>query len=290
MTAARCLMRPSKIFREDGSMKVIEYGILESNQGVYNAIGNMLRAAFQQIDENSKDAANRIRTEVAETYKKMDGALPEVIIELARRGWYLPPKVVDISFVGELSEFIKSKKIEQLDSMMETRIAVSLDSIRARTIQHFPNRANIINAAMNAHCNEVFELSVPILLIQSEGMVQDKWGTKLFASDNNGLVTKERAENSKSGFFTDALFLVLIEKVAITANKNDRLDFPDAYNRHEIIHGSDTDYATYQNSLKAISLLDFIASIVTKNAEDTNKNRSLVKQSSSPFAGEDTQT
>lgn len=147
---------------------------------------------------------------------------------------------------------------------MESWITSSIPEIEARAVARFPNRAPIITATMVAHQRQQFELSVPVLLIQVEGMCVQEFGMKFFSTTKGVPKTKEFAESMIDGPMTEVFLLPLCQPSGLTASADYRLYYPHAINRHEILHGTNTDYPSLTNSLKAISLMDYFVSLVVK--------------------------
>jgi hypothetical protein len=50
----------------------------------------------------------------------------------------------------------------------------------------------------------------------------------------------------------------------ISANQQERKIYPEVLNRHEILHGVDVAYPSKRNSLKAISLLAYLVTMVAE--------------------------
>ena len=66
------------------------------------------------------------------------------------------------------------------------------------------------------------------------------------------------------GTITSALLEPLKNPIAVASSYNDRSNYPDVLNRHEILHGIDYEYGNEINSLKVISILNYISSILYK--------------------------
>ncbi len=60
-----------------------------------------------------------------------------------------------------------------------------------------------------------------------------------------------------------SLFYPLTIPLPISASEYERATLPEVLNRHAVLHGESLDYGTEANSLKAISLLYYIGSVLT---------------------------
>jgi len=59
----------------------------------------------------------------------------------------------------------------------------------------------------------------------------------------------------------------------ISASEHERGDAFVGLNRHQVLHGESTQYGTEMNSLKAISLLNYVAHILTDRGDKTTKDK-----------------
>lgn len=239
-------------------------------------IGASLRVAFQPITAMTSQLLNDFRPvmlAVAESIDRLPNDLRIVVSALAERGWYISG-VMDMSCLRALQAATESSKLALLDELMESWVTSCAHEIEARAVTRFPNRAPIIAAAMRAHESEQFELSVPVLLIQVEGMCVQELGTKLYSTKKGIPNTKVVAQSMIDGPITDVFWLPLSQPSGLTAGADYRSNYPHALNRHEIVHGTITDYASLRNSLKAISLMDYFVSLVVKEKLSNARNES----------------
>lgn len=234
-------------------------------------IGANIQAAFQSIAKMAAQAFDDFRPAmlaIAEAIQKLPDDLRIVVSALAERGWYISAEM-DIPFLRLLQAAIESGDLSVIDKLMESWVVSSISEIEARAATRFPNRAAIIAAAIQAHQRQEFELSVPVLLIQVEGMCVQEFETKLYSTKKGVPNTKELAELMIDGPITEVFLIPLCQPSGLTANADYRSNYPYAINRHEILHGINTDYASLTNSLKAISLMDYFVSLVVKEKPPT---------------------
>lgn len=234
-------------------------------------IGANIQAAFQPIAKMAAQAFDGFRPAmlaIAEAIQKLPDDLRIVVSALAERGWYISAEM-DIPFLRLLQAAVESGDLSVIDKLMESWVASSVSEIEARAAARFPNRAAIIAAAIQAHQRQEFELSVPVLLIQVEGMCVQEFETKLYSTKKGIPNTKDLAESMIDGPITEVFLLPLCQPSGLTAGADYRSNYPYAINRHEILHGINTDYASLTNSLKAISLMDYFVSLVVKEKPPT---------------------
>lgn len=194
--------------------------------------------------------------------------LRDMVQLMVERGWFISARM-DVSHLQEFKRLHKASQISEIDTLMSKWIDQEIPRILESAVQLFPDRQTILEAAISAHHNGQFVLSVPVLLIQVEGMCVEKLGEKLYASNNGVPKTKAATEYLIRGTLSEVIFLPLREFHGLTAREKNRGKWPEAPNRHEIMHGIVTDYGTRLNSLKALSLLDYFVTFV---ASDTKSN------------------
>jgi hypothetical protein len=132
-------------------------------------------------------------------------------------------------------------------------------------------RMHILAMAIGAHIEGKYELSVPVLVAQIEGILLEgsRYGGWIKpnrevanikeACDNDGSFVGRLAKN----FFVTAFFQQFTIGQPVVPNLS----------RHAILHGVDTDYPTPENSLKLILLLD-----CTLNVFDEQRSTSSVSE------------
>jgi hypothetical protein len=206
---------------------------------------------------------------IAEALDRLPAELRPVVNALAERGWFISAEM-DMSHFRAFMDATDAGDYARLDTMMQEWIRDQLPRIKASACDRFPNRAEIISSAMDAHEAGQFALSVPVLLIQVEGMCVEVFGTKLYSTEGGMPRTRAATETLLDGPLSEILFLPLREPTALTASKALRSNYPDAPNRHEIVHGIDTHYATAQTSEKVISLLDYFTTFVVPDVDKNN--------------------
>lgn len=231
----------------------------------------------RSIQEMALRAARAFETTVAPTlsaFLESMRRLPEEakpgIRGLMERGWFISGEMG----ASELREFTRIAEIgngEQLDASMSQWTRTELENVLARACARFPNREAILRAAFSAHVVGTYELSVPVLLIQVEGMCVEVLGKKLFSTSRGVPQTKQAADLFIDGAFSEVILLPLREVHGLTASESARASWPNAPNRHEILHGRDLGYGVELNSLKVISLLEYFVTFVAKERDTRTK-------------------
>jgi hypothetical protein len=198
---------------------------------------------------------------IADGLQRLPDELRPVVRTLAERGWFISGEM-GMSELRHLQRVVETTDAAQLDVEMAGWIEEQLVRIENTAAQRFPAREQILAAAFAAHRAKTYELSVPVLLIQVEGMCIEILGRKLFATKDGVPRTKDATEMLIDGAFSEVILLPLREAHGLTASEGNRSNWPEAPNRHEILHGISTDYATKLTSQKAVSLLEYFVTFV----------------------------
>jgi hypothetical protein len=183
--------------------------------------------------------------------------------KLASNGWFLIGEV-------ELNKFPEIMKAsdEILDKIMTDFTNDHLDSIVTSIYEAFPHRAKIIQKAVEAHNNELFELSVPVFLIQADGISSEILNVSFFSKRNGKPKTGEAKlaviEADIDEISTEYYYRLLPLDMLTSLNKNtdDLQEYEEGIlNRHNVIHGHDCDYGSITNSSKGIILLKYLTDL-----------------------------
>lgn len=199
-----------------------------------------------------------------ENLRGLPEAMRQAVLILAQESWFISPDMSISEPVEAATLLLDGKMIEAeagLVSFFETR----LDEIEATLIAALPARAKIISSAFQAHRDERFELSIPVLLAQTDGVCLEIAKGAFFMSDRGKRKGARRPETAVfvESFESDMLWSALLgplgKALPINYTAAERKDDFVGLNRHLVMHGESTDYGTRVNSLKCISLLSYAA-------------------------------
>lgn len=213
---------------------------------------------------------------------KVDGALrylvsqlpqdvAELSVSLANRGWFVWMSDEGISEIVELLTMSDDEQDIHLNNFLENKIV----SMRQDLLSCYPERADAINDAFNAHEAKFYSASITALLALSEGVCRDHY-------PNIGLYSKHPADPNKTKKpgvpKTDDLFdgispldifeVAFLKPLRISTVLTKSIYKPTAdehliFNRHLIMHGASKGYGHKENSLKAIGLAFFVHKSLT---------------------------
>lgn len=199
--------------------------------------------------------------ELQQSFRELPPRTQEALLALGAHGWYLD---LEMSFPGlwglkkALSEGNVGKAEEALVDYFEGRI----DEIEKSITKRFPHRAHIIRPAFNAHRRGEYELSIPVLLAQTDGICKEMINQYLFIKHDKKPRTAIYVEQFTADTFGAALLSPLARTLPISASEDQRPIGTDALNRHTVLHGESLTYGNKTNSLKAISLINYVAHVL----------------------------
>ena len=190
----------------------------------------------------------------------------DILRTVIRHGWYPTANMSggEVSYLAGELEDPDEERAASAHQVFINKFREDADTIEQRLATQFPDRAQVIADAFAAHRQDKFNLSIPVFLAQADGIAWDRLGMTLFSSK-----TIQEAEGLSSGVqegILRRLFLSLMWEewpAALSAHKRPA-DFA-GLNRHQVMHGEVCDYGTKENSLKAMSLLNFCAFVLRES-------------------------
>jgi hypothetical protein len=184
---------------------------------------------------------------------------------LAKAGWFFDPDTPFADF-RDAAAAIDAARSAEADELMSDHFERRSGEIEARLAESFPGRSGVLAPAFAAHGRGEFALSVLAFLSQADGLSAELRGGHFFLREpgRRGGPKKKRQTaryvllHDKGGF--DRVRLAALEiELPIAAHKGERAPGDRSLNRHAVLHGEASDYGTKINSLKALSLLNYVA-------------------------------
>lgn len=226
----------------------------------------IIRKATAPIRE-SMEKTRAIMARVAEVASKLPAKTKKLLKKLAEKGWFLSLDIT-VSAVNSLAELIEDNDDEELDRLLAQFYTERLGKVLSDLVAAFPERAHLFRSAFKAHNRKEYDLSIPVLLAQADGICCDMLGVDLFGRKNKIPKTEEALRKKIGdtpaggiiGVFFEPLrsgsgFMLGTKEVEKIRKLNPTYNFP---SRHMIIHGTETNYGNEINSLKTIAQLDYL--------------------------------
>lgn len=213
------------------------------------AIQESIGPAFQQLHKGFLELPMRTQ---------------EALLLLGQHGWYLDPEM-SLPALWELKSALSQGNILEAESALveyfESRIAEIEESITTK----FPHRGHLIHSAFGAHRREEYELSIPVLLAQADGICKETVDQYLFIKQDKKPSTAIYVARIAADTYMAALLSPLAQTLPIGASEKERPEGFVALNRHTVLHGESLDYGNKINGLKAISLVNYVAHVLPAN-------------------------
>lgn len=204
---------------------------------------------------------SRIRVEAADNFET-----------LSKNGWFVDlvttglKECLDIA--SDYCQLLEIEGHQKADSFMadhfETAMHEGIDELSEEVSK---SRLKLIDNALEAHFSGNYALSTPMFIIQADGhhhetKEQGYWGNK---RATKSLLSDLRNKTETATYAFAAVEKMIARYNPLIANDDDRKKNgyePHIVNRHLVLHGIDTEYATRENSCRAFAFMLFSILII----------------------------
>jgi hypothetical protein len=229
---------------------------------VENRLSNAV-IAFGEPLRKLTEELNVITTSI-ETYP---ARMKDGLLSMNQFGWYLDMNMgasKPIKFKQAVDAGREAEAEQIIVTHFESRFAAILNELS----QALPTRAEILRAAFEAHKDQKYVLSIPVLLAQVDGICFDVADAHLFMGKERSKVRTYLSERAGSEI-TRAILAPLEAGMPVALSSSRRPTDFSGLNRHQVIHGESVDYGTKENSLRAISLLNNISQSLRRQLSES---------------------
>jgi hypothetical protein len=177
---------------------------------------------------------------------------------LRRMGWWLPPSV-PMSFFWEVGRFADGgRRLDvrwaMADYAKSREFGRSVE--RWMDLDVFKDRRRFIRDGLRDHRNGRYRVSIPTLLPHIEGIAMAAFGPTNRGGPRD-IITRA------STTYDPIMGHAMVDAVGVLWDSRDFDQYsPRALNRHFILHGRSTGYATEENGVKVLFALDLLASVI----------------------------
>lgn len=220
-------------------------------------------AALKKIDLSpllsQSEEFQRQTALIANRIKELPTRLQQAVLLLADHGWFFDFEM-PLSGLWECEKAIAGGDVKAAEGAFIVYFNERLTDIERSVVEQYPHRAVLITAAFRGHRSEEYEMSIPLLLTQVDGICKD-------AVDRYFFIRERGKGRPSTGSYVDELVndtfkAALLSPLAVTSEINlserERKEGFTGLNRHMVMHGESLDYGTRVNSLKTISLLNYV--------------------------------
>jgi hypothetical protein len=174
----------------------------------------------------------------------------------SQNGWFM-----DMEFPAapapDVARYFETANGERAEAILAGYYRRRTSEIENELASKYPARSRILAKAFRMHQRADYDISVPLFLIHADGICKEVFGKLFFKVSKAGLIARSVVDKRKIDWIWNAVIEPFRSQLSIAKGCND----PTAWNRHVILHGSNVDYGTEINSLKAISLLSFLCGL-----------------------------
>jgi hypothetical protein len=222
---------------------------------------------FAEFQKSMQGLISPAFEQLQRSFRELPPRTQEALLLLGEHGWYLDLEM-PIPGLWKLKKAISDGNIEEAQEALIKYFEGRLDEIQKSITEKFPHRTHLIKAAFNAHRRQEFELSIPVLLAQTDGICKEVVNEYFFIKQNRRPRTAIYVEQIASDTYRAALLSPLAQTFPIGASEHERTEGFNELNRHMVLHGESLDYGNKTNSLKAISLINYVAHVLTPENEN----------------------
>ena len=232
-----------------------------------------LAASVKELNTKAAEAGRQINAKLAtnlaklrESARKFKTGLPGKLKILAMNGWFIYGFRTPSQAIYPVASLFEAGRIEEGNQAMCWHFNNVLSDIETDLIKRFPKRELILKKAFAAHRSSDYELSIPVLLAQADGIARDViakeiTGFSIYSKREDfrrevEIFIKKFAEQALFG--SDILDVVLI-KMPLNVSEGNPILTAEVLNRNAILHGINTSYPTELNSCRAVSWLDYVS-------------------------------
>lgn len=230
--------------------RIINNDEMKKAFNVFGEVVNNLSLRMGEIFENS-----------IKSLEDLNPRVKDVILLLTTRGWYFDIEM-SITWLWQIQEHLEEENFEEIDTFLVEYFEDKVDQIESEITQKYPEREKIITSAFNAYRNNSFELSIPVLLSQIDGICYERIKHYYFMKKNK----KPQTAQFLTQFDRESIIVAFsspLENVTYIAdNYNQDNVQGNELNRHMIMHGISYDYGSKINNLKVISMLNYISQML----------------------------
>jgi hypothetical protein len=184
-----------------------------------------------------------------------------------------PPFILDYVRMKEIVESYEQHGIEKVENNIERHVIAYYNKVILEEMiscwkkqEWLYNRIKILEDATQIYLEGRYNLVVPVILAQIEGIIADgfshqgKMGGKNLNLYINNLISND--VSNFSGKF-ELMAKNFINNVILVQFIHGQETQP-SLSRHAILHGADTEYGTQINALKALLLFNFIQEMISE--------------------------
>lgn len=222
--------------------------VIEAAMEISELFGNTISSAIESFMQG-----------INESFEKLPARLREALITFSSYGWYYDPEM-SIPDILAFKEKFMDGRVEEAEMGLSMYFEHRLDEIKVYLNKKFSDRKTIISDAFIAHKAGQYNLSIPVFFAQTDGICKELFDHYLFCRDKKN-ITSKFTEQLNADTLINVFLSPLKQSMPVNQNEQERGENFTGLNRHLVMHGDALDYGTKVNSLKTVSLVNYIARV-----------------------------
>lgn len=218
---------------------------------------DILEAVNKSIQEVTASAHQKSE-EIIKKWPAVKKYEEAMLKRLGDSGWYIDSEI-QTEYLHKLADMFLKGDANMVENILVHYYRSRLSSIMSGLCIKHPTRQIIIGKAYAAHNKGDYEISIPIFFTQIDGIYFDLVKEYFFLQKSKKF--SKKLEKLSQHPFEGSIYYPLVNDFPISYSIKQRSRYKgrNKLNRHQILHGEVTDYGTEKNSLKAISLLNYVS-------------------------------
>ena len=195
-----------------------------------------------------------------QAWRELDEKEERLASILASRGWVISPSLP----VAATDALLKVYDEDGLDALEQTLLAHYDSKTIAELLRDcydrpsFASRRHLFEPALDAHRRGEYVLSVPIWLMQVDGIVFEELAIDDVFSKIRAKKRRRQLERELGGKDDASHLLTGLLDVLEAAGESARQPTVDDVRRHLVLHGIDVGYGTERNSIQGVLMLELL--------------------------------
>ena len=245
------------------------------------ALSRTAAAVTHQLEEAVTPLVQRL-PRVPDDLRKIQSYLGDI-------GWYLSGSA-PIGTAAQLARMIDQEQHDKVETFMRELARSRVNHVERDLCQRWAARSPIFRDAFKALHDGMYTVSIPTMLAQADGIASEilqLTGTNSIFSKRTDakqalqdrlprpddaieslLLDLDLPDDVIESLLLDSVTAILLQALTSPTSVAQRTDIRDEkraqdprygpLNRHGVLHGIDTDYATEPNALRSVMLLDYL--------------------------------
>lgn len=183
----------------------------------------------------------------------------------AQHGWFASTWETPLSLISQTASLLGTPEHDAAEAAISEHFERDRLKLIDAILKKHPERETIVRDALAAHDEGRYALSIPVLLIQADGIGAGYFGMDSIYSINNKNFDRIKAkfDEQNDAFRVKYLSYLIGCLTPLNASRARRERYIAPFNRHTVIHGESTNYPSAINSLKSISWFNFVGELVS---------------------------